>query len=475
MASRAVLVAVAAAFLGMAGCSGSDAPTATDPAATVASDTASAPTSAPPAPTTTPPPSSTTTTLLPFPTAVEWSEVALDTSGVRGFATTVAHTSAGFVVLGILEQDQGGRPAIWRSADGASFALADTAALSPPGSRVTLTAAAGAVDGQASVAVGTRGVSCSRGVEPSLGSSCHARAGVAWFSPDGVAWQVANDLDGSFTDGEIVDLRAVTAFDGGFVATGTVVLSRLDWRIGVWTSPDGSGWTRTALLADPDGLLNNRSLAAAGGSILLTASVARCVEDVADTPVGYGYSLAAETGRMFHSNDGATWVPVDLVAEGLAEDRGPEICELNANSTGFVPGGPAPGTLIDTGGSMVWLSGGTAQRTFDGAEWQEVNDMSTTLLFGLTSGRAAFVDLRGSELLGITSGSVENGRRALELYRYDGERWASAVISAGVAAEAMQLAGGSVGDGVAVVVGSLIDVAAADYRPIGFVARLDAG
>jgi len=84
----------------------------------------------------------------------------------------------------------GGRPAIWMSSDGSAFERADTAGLSPPGSRLAL-ADAGA-SGGVTVAVGTQGSACETPTLPEFSNlGCSRRAGIAWWAADGRVWEQA--------------------------------------------------------------------------------------------------------------------------------------------------------------------------------------------------------------------------------------------------------------------------------------------
>jgi hypothetical protein len=74
----------------------------------------------------------------------------------------------------------------------------------------------------------------------------------AWFSPDGASWRRVLDPDelGGRLGGQEGQLDAVTPFGRGFVAAGQAVDPASNQAVAaVWTSPDGTSWTRTH---DPD-------------------------------------------------------------------------------------------------------------------------------------------------------------------------------------------------------------------------------
>ncbi len=90
-------------------------------------------------------------------------------------------------------------------------------------------------------------------------------------------------------------LSDVVAFTGGFVAVGTASSPSL--QPGIWTSPDGTHWTRDAPPSVGGQLATIVSLAVGGPGLV---------------GVGYAGDLCRGTAEAFTSSDGVHWAAIDL-------------------------------------------------------------------------------------------------------------------------------------------------------------------
>ncbi|HEY7625820.1 MAG TPA: hypothetical protein VH761_02090, partial [Ilumatobacteraceae bacterium] len=250
----------------------------------------------------------------PVPAGVLWNAVDLPSDAEISVATRAVSTDGGVVAIGRETQTDGGQPVLWVSSDGTSFTRADTTALSPPSSHIGINDVAGA--NGVIVAVGSQGSSCEVNALPDFGSACPRQDGVAWFTADGQTWHAGTSTDNSFVDGLVTALDDVAVTSAGFVAVGHVYLDRTTWQLGVWTSVDGQAWTRTALIADPSGVLSRPSLGIAGSTLFIAARVTRC-EAPFEVFGGFGFTDPTANGRAYTSTNAVDWAPVDLVAAGL--------------------------------------------------------------------------------------------------------------------------------------------------------------
>lgn len=220
---------------------------------------------------------------------------AADTSEPRGVAAGPGGLLAwGGVCCGI-EQ-----PAMWRSADGFSWARMDLAGgVDDPG--VWITDVIGIPNGW--LAVGTDGDEAAM-----------------WTSPDGAAWRAVDAKAAGLGRGSISD---VASTKGGFLAVGTIDDAAATHDGGVWTSDDGLSWSRIAMaeptFTGPDETELGRIVPFASGVFVvgnhgpheervqceqLLGGVAR-----ADGPVAPETALSCGWGREHHwlSADGSAW------------------------------------------------------------------------------------------------------------------------------------------------------------------------
>ena len=73
------------------------------------------------------------------------------------------------------------------------------------------------------------------------------RDAVVWTSADGMSWSRVSANEGALGGGGDQQINAVVAGDAGFVAVGSdAVAGPSDVKAAVWTSPDGTTWTRVA-------------------------------------------------------------------------------------------------------------------------------------------------------------------------------------------------------------------------------------
>ncbi len=213
-----------------------------------------------------------------------------------------------------------------------------------------------ASDGEIVVAVGAE----SGGGEPDGDWS-----GAVWTSPDGTTWTRYADEAGLFDGAVVTDITrfrsgfVVVGFEGGGCDSGSGV---------VWTSPDGRSWTKAAVLADTqlaavtawdEGLLavGHRPGAFCGGPGE-TAPKQRG-EDFAD---------------VWTSDDGATWTrlptrdlaaPVDEAVLVDAADVGAGVLTVGSTLR-YVDADDGGTEILEEWDPLAWFSE-------DGATWSDVS------------------------------------------------------------------------------------------------------
>ena len=156
---------------------------------------------------------------------------------------------------------------------------------------------------------------------------------VAWTSPDGLTWTRVDDP--AFADG--VAVAVVVAPFGGLVAVG----SDVDRREAVaWTSADGGRWTRVP---------SETSRQHPGGFAWMTDVV-----PIGDTVIGIGtyQGLQRGTGTAWVSSDGVHW---QRARSAPVQQQG-EFYAITAGGPGAIVVGSfgAPDSYVPT----VWLSPG---------------------------------------------------------------------------------------------------------------------
>jgi hypothetical protein len=248
-------------------------------------------------------------------------------------------------------------PAAWTTRDGATWDRHEVAILGDGAEFERMT----------SVAAGPHGFLAGGSVGPEVGER-HARF---WTSGDGVAWQPVPDDAAAFANAEV---RAVSAFQGGFVAVGLLGTTQEPTGAVAWTSPDGLVWERHESAAFEGGAAVAVVAAPFGGLVAVGSTIDRheasawlssdgrswtkaprepsrqfgkgyiwmrdvvAVDDVL-VAVGDFQSLQRATGTVWTSSDGLRWErsPVAPVMEQV---------DLYAISSG------GPGALVvgDFGG-----------------------------------------------------------------------------------------------------------------------------
>ncbi len=168
---------------------------------------------------------------------------------------------------------------------------------------------------------------------------------VAWVSGDTEHWRLVEIADAS--SDEATFAVAVASTRDGFVAAG-----RAGRRPAVWTSQDGSDWTRreVPVLGSPDDWERITTLAAdADGTLVAGGSV--------------GPELLDRHARFWRSADGGvTWVP----APDQRGFDGTEVAALVPTSDGWLALGRI-GNGQRTTGSLTW-------RSTDGTTWGRDDD-----------------------------------------------------------------------------------------------------
>jgi hypothetical protein len=300
----------------------------------------------------------------------------------------------GLVAVGIdsVDDDEDGRAAVWTSVDGTDWARVPHDEAVFGGGRMSSVT----VGGPGLVAVGSDGYF----YEP-LGNA------VVWTSPDGVTWSRVPHDDAIFGGGWAA-MHSVTVGGPGLVAVGTYsVDDDEDGRAAVWTSVDGTDWSRVphdeavfgggrmnSVTAGGPGLVAVGSTDAEGGNAVVWTSVdgiewSRIPHDetvfgLEDTPRGGGEGMSSVTvggpglvavGSDFMTLDSGRWVVVAAVwtsVDGIDWSRVPHNekffaappvfnHEMNSITTGS-PGLVAVGTSFR---GYVAASGGES----DAAVW----------------------------------------------------------------------------------------------------------
>ncbi|MEA2673453.1 MAG: hypothetical protein QOI92_645 [Chloroflexota bacterium] len=256
------------------------------------------------------------------PDAQTWAFHLIGTTAFTFPVSAVARADGGVVAVG----RSGSQPVAWTTSDGATWDEHSVAVLG-----------GGAAERMNAVAVGQRGFVAGG----SVGSELLDRHARFWTSPDGVAWQpVADDAD-AFANSEV---RAITAFQGGFVAVGVVGSVQDPSGAVAWVSPDGTSWTRVDDPAFGGGNAVSVAPGPAGGLIAVGYQIDRSVAVAWTSPDGRRWTRAPDESSREHSG-GFAWM-TDVVAIGDI-----------AIAVGDVQG-------LQRGTALAWVSK-------DGLTWQQ--------------------------------------------------------------------------------------------------------
>ena len=284
--------------------------------------------------------------------------------------------------------------AVWTSPDGTTWSQAPD--MADFGQAQMLAVAVGPVG---YMAVGAR---CSTG-------ECGSNA--IWTSSDGTTWTRTDGIP--TVNGVNADSRTVTAGGLGWIVGGTTFDSGSANPPAIWTSSDGSAWTRGT---QPDAVDPASGTPQEDGVVTELATRADRIVAVGSLETSGGHRAAVWT-----SSDGTNWTPVE-------ED--PSFAE--ALMTAVAAGGPGFVAVGKNGdGAAVWTS-------TDGTTWQA--DPSGP---GFAGAQMTAVAASGGRLVAVGT----NGSGALTWTSSDGKTWSPVTAASDMAgAQALGVAVGSTVD-----------------------------
>lgn len=241
------------------------------------------------------------------------------------FPVSLAHGAGTLVAVG----RSGKAPVAWTSSDGAEWHERTIPSLGDDGVAERMT----------TVVAGSSGFVAGGSVGPEL-LDRHARF---WTSADGTEWLPVPDDPTAFADAEV---RAIVAFDGGFVAVGVVGTVQAWTGAVAWTSPDGRNWTRVEDEAFADGVAVSVSAAPFGGLIAVGSDLERRNAVAWISSDGRDWTRAPDEPSRQHTN-GYAWL-TDVAA-----------IDDEVIAVGDIQG-------LQRGTAMAWVSS-------DGLQWQRSN------------------------------------------------------------------------------------------------------
>jgi hypothetical protein len=227
------------------------------------------------------------------PDAQTWTFHLIGTTTFTFPVSAVARADGGVLAVG----RSGSQPLAWTTTDGASWDEHPVAVLGSSGIAERMNA----------VAAGPRGFVAGGSVGPEL-LDRHARF---WTSADGVAWQPVGDDPTAFANAEV---RAITMFQGGFVAVGVVGSVQDPSGAVAWVSADGASWTRVDDPAFAGGKAVSAAPGPSGGLIAVGYQIDRRVAVAWTSPDGRHWTRAPDESSREHSG-GFAWM-TDVVAIG---------------------------------------------------------------------------------------------------------------------------------------------------------------
>lgn len=191
----------------------------------------------------------------------------------------------------------GTAPAAWTTSDGVAWQRHP----------VPVSGDGGVAERMTAVAAGPEGFVAGGSAGPEL-LDRHARF---WTSTDGITWEPVPDDPVAFANAEV---RAITPFEGGFIAVGVVGTVQDHTGAVAWTSPDGVSWMR---VDDPD-FVDGEAVAVAlapfGGLVAVGSEVDRGSAAAWTSPDGREWARAPSEPSREHSG-GYAWM-TDVVAIG---------------------------------------------------------------------------------------------------------------------------------------------------------------
>lgn len=257
------------------------------------------------------------------PDAQTWSFHLIGTDAFTFPVSLAVGPNGGVVAVG----RSGSAPMAWTTTDGSTWQAHQVATLG----------GGAAAERMNAVAAGPNRYVAGGSVGPEL-LDRHARF---WTSPDGMAWQPITDDAAAFANSEV---RAITPFQGGFVAVGSV--GSVQQRTGAvaWVSPDGVAWTRVDDPAFVGGEAVSVAPGPSGGLVAVGYQVDRRVAVAWTSPDGRHWTRAPDEPSREHSG-GFAWM-TDVLSVGDV-----------AIAVGDVQG-------LQRGTAVSWV-------THDGLTWQQ--------------------------------------------------------------------------------------------------------
>ncbi len=216
---------------------------------------------------------------------LSWSIHAMDTTDFTFPVSLAAGADGQVVAVGRSRE----KPVAWTSSDGVDW---ERHAVQTLGTDVS--------ERMTTVVARTSGFIAGGSMGPEL-LDRHARF---WTSTDGVAWQPVPDDPSAFADSEV---RAITAFDSGFVAVGVVGSAQHPSGAVAWTSADGTHWSRIDEAAFADGIASAVVVAPFGGLVAVGSDVERREALAWTSPDGRHWTKAPSEPSRTHAG-GYVWM-----------------------------------------------------------------------------------------------------------------------------------------------------------------------
>ncbi len=296
------------------------------------------------------------------PDGRQWTRVtdqpALGGSGDQSINGIVTAKAVGYVAVG----SDNGDAAVWTSPDGKAWTRVDDPALGGPGDQ-SINRASGVGSSVGILAVGS-----------TTNSADGTQDGAVWNSSDsGLHWTLA-PAGGLGGPGD-QDVKRVTTLRTGstplYVAAGTSTLNG-DSDAVVWTSPDGTAWTR---VPDPDHVLGGP------GNQGMTD-----VQKSGDELVAAGFASSGDglDGAVWTSPDGTDWTrvrsdsfggPGDQVINRLLTTGSVEGIAIVAGGTSTVDGNRDAAIWYSADGT-TWNREQSTERVLGGEGTQAINTIA---------------------------------------------------------------------------------------------------